>query len=98
MIVYIGCHLPIYISEMELPSYPSTLRNRVFISNVLGFFLPKNGCILETASGTGEHLCFFLVKSFLLHWQPSDKSSDLFWAISKRSKKGITLRNQFVSI
>ena len=44
---------------MKLPSYPSTLRNRVFISNVLGFYLPKNGCILETASGTGEHLCFF---------------------------------------
>ena len=71
---------------MELPSYPSTFRNRVFIANVLGFYLPKNGCILETASGTGEHLCFFSEEFPLLHWQPSDKSSDLFWAISERSK------------
>ena len=86
MIAYVRCHLPIYISEMELPSYASTLRNRVFISNVLGFYLPKNGCILETASGTGEHLCFFSEEFPLLRWQPSDKSSDLFWAISKRSK------------
>ena len=71
---------------MELPSYPSTLRNRVFIANVLGLFLPEKGCILETASGTGEHLHFFSEEFPSLYWQPSDKSSDLFWAICERSK------------
>ena len=71
---------------MELPSYPSTLRNRVFIANVLGLFLPEKGCILETASGTGEHLHFFSEEFPSLYWQPSDKSSDLFWAIRERSK------------
>ena len=71
---------------MELPSYPSTLRNRVFIANVLALFLPEKGHILETASGTGEHLHFFSEEFPSLYWQPSDKSSDLFWAICERSK------------
>ena len=71
---------------MELPSYPSTLRNRVFIANVLALFLPEKGHILETASGTGEHLHFFSEEFPSLYWQPSDKSSALFWAICERSK------------
>ena len=49
---------------MELPSYPSTARNKIFISEVLRSYLPKNGTVLETASGTGEHISFF-AKSFL---------------------------------
>ncbi len=71
---------------MELPSYPSTLRNRVFIADVLRHYLPESGCILETASGTGEHLCFFSEEFPSLGWHPSDKSSELFWAIGERSK------------
>ena len=71
---------------MELPSYPSTLRNRVFIADVLRHYLPESGCILETASGTGEHLCFFSEEFPSLGWHPSDKSSELFWAIGERKR------------
>ena len=69
---------------MELPSYPSTARNRIFISEVLRSYLPKNGTVLETASGTGEHIIFFCEEFPNLIWQPSDKSDELFWAIRKR--------------
>ena len=70
---------------MELPSYPSTINNRKFIADILNLYLPKNGDVLETASGTGEHICYFGKKFSGLRWQPSDKSSELFWAIRARA-------------
>ena len=70
---------------MELPSYPSTINNRNFIADILNLYLPKNGNVLETASGTGEHICYFGKKFSGLRWQPSDKSSELFWAIRARA-------------
>ena len=70
---------------MELPSYPSTINNRKFIADILNLYLPKNGDVLETASGTGEHICYFGKKFPGLRWQPSDKSSELFWAIRARA-------------
>ena len=41
--------------------------------------------MFETASGTGEHICFFGEKFAGITWYPSDKSSDLFWAIRERA-------------
>ena len=70
---------------MELPSYPSTINNRNFIADILNLYLPENGNVLETASGTGEHICYFGNKFPGLRWQPSDKSSELFWAIRARA-------------
>lgn len=70
---------------MDLPSYPSTARNKIFISEVLRSCLPKNGTVLETASGTGEHISFFCEEFPKLVWQPSDKSNELFWAIRERT-------------
>ena len=69
---------------MDLPSYPSTVRNQFFILEVLRRYLPKNGTVLETASGTGEHVSFFCGEFPNLIWQPSDKSDELFWAIRER--------------
>ena len=71
---------------MELPSYPSTFRNRMVIAEILNLYLPENGNVLETASGTGEHICYFGQRFNSLNWQPSDKSPDLFWAIQIRAK------------
>ena len=71
---------------MELPSYPSTLRNRVFIAEILNLYLPEDGHVLETASGTGEHVCYFGKRFNNLIWQPSDKSPELFWAIQTRAQ------------
>tara|TARA_Y100000589_G_scaffold296611_1_gene303861 strand:- start:51 stop:662 length:612 start_codon:yes stop_codon:yes gene_type:complete len=71
---------------VDLPSYPSTGRNGSFIADTLNLYLPANGHVLETASGTGEHIHYLGKKFPYLVWQPSDKSSDLFWAISERIK------------
>ncbi len=71
---------------MNLPHYPATLRNRDPILSIIQQHLPENGCILETASGTGEHLTYFAQKYPQLQWQPSDKNDELFWAIRTRSK------------
>jgi len=73
------------MSRMELPSYPSTISNRNYIADILNLYLPQNGNVLETASGTGEHICYFGKKFSDLRWQPSDKSSDLFWVIRARA-------------
>ena len=70
---------------MELPSYPSTINNRKFIADILRLYLPENGNVLETASGTGEHICYFGKEFPGLRWRPSDKSTELFWAIRARA-------------
>ena len=70
---------------MSLPSYPSTTRNKFYITNILRRHVPQTGVMLETASGTGEHICFFCKEFPGLIWQPSDKSSELFWAIRERT-------------
>ena len=49
------------VVSMVLPSYPSTNRNKTYIVEVLKVYLPKTGTVLETASGTGEHINFFLL-------------------------------------
>ena len=71
---------------MNLPHYPATLRNRDPILSVIQQHLPKVGSVLETASGTGEHLTHFAQKLPKIQWQPSDKVNDLFWAIQTRSQ------------
>ena len=38
---------------------PATLRNRDFILDRLRDVLPRNGVILEIASGSGEHIVHF---------------------------------------
>tara|TARA_A100001011_G_C13982343_1_gene703828 strand:- start:14 stop:634 length:621 start_codon:yes stop_codon:yes gene_type:complete len=72
---------------IDLPHYPSTLRNRDPILKVIETFLPPRGSIIETASATGEHIAYFANKLPNLFWQPSDKNEKLFWAIEERSKE-----------
>lgn len=74
-----------------LPHYPSTLRNRRFILDVLKVHLPSCGFILETASGSGEHIAYFGEQCPNIDWLPSDRSDILFWAVKKRilGKKNI---------
>ena len=54
---------------------PATERNRESILAVLGELLPKKGLVLEIASGSGEHVCFFARSMPHLTWQPSDSDS-----------------------
>ncbi|GAQ92257.1 hypothetical protein KFL_009580050 [Klebsormidium nitens] len=53
-------------------SAPAALRNRELIAEVLQGVLPKQGTVLEIASGTGEHVTLFASKFPHLSWQPSD--------------------------
>ena len=52
---------------------PATLRNRDAILAVLQGIAPKDGTLLEIASGTGEHAAYMASKLLgSLRWQPSD--------------------------
>jgi len=51
---------------------PATERNRRPILEVLQQVIPKEGDILEIASGTGEHACFFAPYFPNQQWIPSD--------------------------
>jgi hypothetical protein len=51
---------------------PATERNRQPILEVLQQVIPQKGNILEIASGTGEHACFFAPYFPNQQWIPSD--------------------------
>ena len=51
---------------------PAASRNRQPILDLLRPVLPRQGLILELASGTGEHMAFFASAMPHLQWQPSD--------------------------
>ena len=51
---------------------PATTRNRDAILAVLKKALPKTGCVLEVASGSGEHAVYFAPQLAPRLWLPSD--------------------------
>ena len=58
---------------IDLRKYaPATLRNRDPILGILRDVLPTKGCILEIASGSGEHVVHFARNFPDLVFQPSD--------------------------
>jgi hypothetical protein len=61
---------------------PATQRNREPIAEVLARELPPQGCVLEIASGTGEHAVFFAARFSALEWQPSDPDEQALASIA----------------
>ena len=61
---------------------PATLKNRESILSVLKLTLPKNGLVLEIASGSGEHAAYFAPRLEGLTWQPSAPSPESQASIS----------------
>jgi SAM-dependent methyltransferase len=55
-----------------LPFSPAAERNKDPILAVLAAELPRAGRVLEIASGTGQHVCFFAQALPDIHWQPSE--------------------------
>lgn len=60
---------------------PATLRNREAIAEVLAKELPESGCVLEVASGSGEHAVFFAERFPAIEWQPSDPDREAITSI-----------------
>lgn len=56
----------------ELPFSPAAERNKEPILAVLVPLLPARGSVLEIASGTGQHVCFFAQALPGIRWQPTE--------------------------
>jgi cyclopropane fatty-acyl-phospholipid synthase-like methyltransferase len=61
---------------------PAVARNRDPILAVLRQHLPRQGTLLEIASGTGEHAAYFAPKFPQLVWQPTDPDPDALASIA----------------
>lgn len=61
---------------------PAAQRNRQPILDVLRTILPRSGCVLEIASGSGEHAVHFAEALAPLKWQPSDPSDSALRSIA----------------
>lgn len=71
----------------ELPFSPAAERNKDPILTVLESLLPETGTVLEIASGTGQHICFFAQALPGIHWQPSEPDAASSEAIGVRIRE-----------
>jgi SAM-dependent methyltransferase len=62
--------------------FPHVARNREPILDVLKRVLPRQGLVLEIASGGGEHAAYFAQNLPGLRWQPTDANSEMFESIA----------------
>lgn len=71
----------------ELLSSPAAERNKGPILSVLETVLPKTGSVLEIASGTGQHVCFFAGALPGIRWQPTEPDAASGEAITSRIRE-----------
>ena len=71
----------------ELLTSAAAERNKDPILTVLESVLPKSGDVLEIASGTGQHVCFFGAQLPGIHWQPTDPDAAHLEAIATRIRE-----------
>jgi hypothetical protein len=70
--------------------FPHVARNREPILEVLQRVLPRQGLVLEIASGGGEHAAYFAENLPGLRWQPTDANTELFESIAAhRAEAGV---------
>jgi SAM-dependent methyltransferase len=62
--------------------FPHVTRNREPILEVLRRVLPRQGLVLEIASGGGEHAAYFAQNLPGVLWQPTDANSEMFESIA----------------
>lgn len=67
---------------------PAAARNVGPIGDVLEYWLPDSGLILEIASGTGEHALAFARRFPQLDWQPSDPDPKALASIASWQGEG----------
>jgi SAM-dependent methyltransferase len=71
----------------ELPTSAPAERNKQPILTVLQSVLPPTGSVLEVASGTGQHVCFFAGALPGIRWQPTEPDTASREAISSRIRQ-----------
>jgi SAM-dependent methyltransferase len=76
----------------ELLTSAAAERNKDPILTVLESVLPPTGSVLEIASGTGQHICYFAQSLPGLHWQPTEPDAEGREAIAARVR-GANLAN-----
>ena len=75
----------------ELLTSAAAERNKDPILTVLESVLPPSGSVLEIASGTGQHVCFFAAELPNLRWQPTEPDTPHLGAIEARIREsGLT--------
>jgi cyclopropane fatty-acyl-phospholipid synthase-like methyltransferase len=68
----------------ELLTSAAAERNKDPILTVLEAALPASGSVLEIASGTGQHVCFFAAELPGIRWQPTEPDESHCEAIATR--------------
>ena len=68
----------------ELLTSPAAERNKEPILTVLETVLPATGHVLEIASGSGQHVCYFAAELPGIRWQPTEPD--------EASREAITIR------
>jgi cyclopropane fatty-acyl-phospholipid synthase-like methyltransferase len=71
----------------ELLTSPAAERNKDPILTVIESVLPESGSVLEIASGTGQHVCFFAEALPRLRWQPTEPDEAAREAIATRIRE-----------
>jgi cyclopropane fatty-acyl-phospholipid synthase-like methyltransferase len=71
----------------ELLTSAAAERNKDPILTVLESVLPASGTVLEIASGTGQHVCFFAQALPGIRWQPTEPEQASREAISTRIRE-----------
>jgi SAM-dependent methyltransferase len=75
----------------ELLTSAAAERNKDPILTVLETVLPASGSVLEIASGTGQHVCFFATHLPGIRWQPTEPDEPHREAIVARIREsGLT--------
>jgi hypothetical protein len=71
----------------ELALSAAAERNKEPILVVLETVLPAQGTVLEIASGTGQHVCFFAAAMPGIRWQPTEPDASLCEVIGARMRE-----------
>jgi len=71
----------------SLPQSAPAERNKQAIADVLARVLPKAGCVLEIASGTGQHAEHFARAFPALIWQPSEPDPESLAVVAERVRR-----------
>ena len=71
----------------ELLTSAAAERNKDPILTVLESVLPEAGSVLEIASGTGQHVCFFAQALPGIRWQPTEPDEASREAIATRIRE-----------